>query len=368
MATITDLDEKCLTGIFHYLDKFDLFALRRTNSRFIGATEICFKRNFADKEFRASEWKTYVQKSASEACNHLKPTIKEVIQYFGRFVKNVLVDKHFTELMKSESISKAFLSECLANVGRIAILDIDSETLSCISSWKHVKELFVGPYFTGYAGAHWPKLATLRVALCTFDPDDFIAFLESHPKLKKLHVKVGRDCSAAIDKQIIEFIAEHLLDLVDLHIGRFSPNNSTLICGLGNLESLVIKIGNDVKPFKNSKKLKYLEITNVSCISVQTLNDLVESVPTLIRVKMRAEFATVFNKAVADGLVAKRLLSSHCDTERCELEYVSFDLMDFDEHRAFVEHIENTTKDFDFSMMMNDMTDELYEEMCDQES
>lgn len=233
MATITDLDEKCLTGIFHYLDKFDVFALRRMNSRFIGATDE-----------------------------------------------------------------------------------------------------------------------------------------ESHPNLKKLHVSGGNNRSTATDNQIIEFIAKHLYDLVDLNIGRFSSNNSTLICDLSNLESLAIKIGADVKPFKNSKKLKYLKITDFPCISMQNLNDLVEFVPTLIRVKLNAEFATVFNKAVADGLVAKRLLSSHCDAERCELEYV-LGIMDPDEYRAFVKSMD-MWEEIDFAGLVESVNGSLWatnpDEMYDLES
>lgn len=67
MATIMDLDDKCLINVFQYLNKFDLFALRETNSRFIEATEVCFKRNFADEEFDAIQWLTNEHTGSAES-------------------------------------------------------------------------------------------------------------------------------------------------------------------------------------------------------------------------------------------------------------------------------------------------------------
>lgn len=351
MATIMDLDEKCLADIFQHLSKFDLFALRQTNSRFIGPTEICYKRNFADDEFNTSEWITfeYYNESATRACKHLEPTIKEVIQYFGQSMKNVLVDDNFVGLFKNESISESLLPEYMANVERITIReDIDKNTLDYFAPWKETKELFLEISFLHYVDTvradavaddetgdnsvyvssviwdrSWPNHVNIKL-------NDLVAFLKTKTNLRKLHV-VDRAPNAEDEQILIGVIAQHMPNLVDLNIGDFPLKKLSLICGLSNLESLVIRINDDVvvEPFRGLTKLKYLEISN-ECpltqilqndhVSMQNLLDLVEFVPSLRRISLKTPMYSIrFTRADVDRLVARRMLSPNCETEKLEL-------------------------------------------------
>lgn len=120
-----------------------------------------------------------------------------------------------------------------------------------------MKELLAEFDFANFNSVRWPLLNTLYVPIYYGEIDDFVAFLKSHPNLKKLHVRW--DIFDDEDDQVVKTIAAHLPNLVDLNIGSYEPKNLSFICGLIDLESLVIKTGSDVEPFKYLKKLKYLE-------------------------------------------------------------------------------------------------------------
>lgn len=302
-TTILDLNDDCLIEVFQYLNILDLFVWRGVNSRFIVPTEICFEQNFANEIFDASEWHQ----------------IRPVIEYFGHFMKNVLVDEQFMDSLKSESITESFLSENMANIERITIdTDIAKEDIALITVWKQVTDLCGNFCFENFGDVHWPHLTTLSVGYYYVEIENYIAFLRSHTNIKKLNWKGFSDLDTDEQDPIIDIIVNGLPNLVHLKTGGFAHNpKASLIFGLPNLETLAMEVDKDVEPFKNLTKLKYLDIPNT--ISIQNLYDLVEFVPTLRRIKVSGEFSTVFDKAAADGLVAKRMLSPYCETERLEL-------------------------------------------------
>lgn len=302
-TTILDLNDDCLIEVFQYLNMLELFVWREINSRFIVPTEICFEQNFADEIFDASEWHK----------------IKPVIEHFGRFMKNVLVDEQFMDSLKNESITESFLSENMANIERITIdTDIAKEDMAFISAWKQVTDLCGNFCFENFGDVHWPHLTTLSVGYSYVDIENYVTFLRSHTGIKKLNWRGFSNLDKDEQDPIIDIIVTGLPNLIHLKTGGFAQNpKSSLIFGLQNIETLAIEVDKDVEPFKNLTKLQHLEITNT--ISIQNLYDLVEFVPTLRSIKLSDEFSTAFDKAAAEGLVAKRMLSPFCETVKLEL-------------------------------------------------
>lgn len=335
MATIMDLDERCLTEIFQYLNKFDLFALRQTNDRFIEPTERCFKNNFADEFFDVSEWHTYTD-SDSDSEASIPTRLEEVIEYFGRFIKNVLFDEKFNESVNNKLVSVSFLSKNMPHVQCITTgYSIEKEDIDLISMWREVKELNTFNDFENFGSFHWPHLTTL-CANSSVEHLNIIAFLKSHKNLKKLHLKQGSNEKR--DDLIIETIVNDLSNLIDLDISGLEPNlNTSMIFRLSNLESLVIEVPENVEPFKNLTNLKRLEVPND--ISVQTLYNLVEFVPTMCCIKL-SEIDSTFDREVADGLVARRMKSPYCEKEKLEISG-HIDSMTYVFGNEFVAHLDS---------------------------
>lgn len=109
-TTFMDLNDDCFADIFKYLSKFDLFVWREMHSRFIAPTERCFKQNFANHEFVIGEW-SFLAKYPGFG-------VKRLIEYFGRFIKNVCLDRKFIEAIKSDLIA----AENMPNVKRMWVL------------------------------------------------------------------------------------------------------------------------------------------------------------------------------------------------------------------------------------------------------
>lgn len=295
-----DLNDNCLIEIFSNLSKFELFVLGEMRSRFIVPTEICYHRNFADKQFVTGEW---------SLLKHRVSGLKFVIEYFGRSIRNVCLDRKFLQAIESESIAELFLVENMPNVKRAWIGYAAAAEIVFLSQWMKTEELELCDFDSIDVRWHWPHLITLHVHTCS-STDNFIQFLKSHKTIRQLHL------NAQSSSQLIGAIACNLHNLDLLNIGYTLPTkiNVLLICQLITLEHLVTQIGQNVKPFKNLKKLKCLKICNT--ISFQNLLDLVEFVPTLNRIELWNEVRPAFTRNAVNDLVKRRKLSAHCRMEQ----------------------------------------------------
>lgn len=299
-----DLNDDCLAEIFSHLSKFDLFLWRELHSRFIVPAELCFKRNFAKNEFVIGEWSSLWKWRGSG--------LKRVIDYFGNFINNVCIDRKFLEAIKNESITDSYLAENMANVKRVWIGNVAVDEIAFLSHWTKIEELTIYDLVSIDSGMQWPHLTALNVHR-TSDNDNFIQFLKSHKQIRKIDVK-GKH--SADDEKLVEAIACNLRNLDSLNIGDMSPKqtNTLLICGLTNLEHLVMQIDGNIEQFKVLQNLKHFEVRNK--ISRQNLLDLVEFVPSLRRIELNCEVSPAFTRKAVDDLVKRRTMSSHCEIEQ----------------------------------------------------
>lgn len=323
-----DLNADCLVEVFRHLSKLDLCAVRETHPRFIQPAEYCFKKKFATNGLALNRFSV--------------DSIKKCIEYFGRFLHSVTVNDYLVRAIESESITKQFLLENMPNVNRIRIGGVAKKNIHFISAWNNVEMMEIYRFQDMDDQLYWPKLTTLRVY--DFDyADELVEFLKSHGNIQELYLRGNSSFRTA---KLFETIANNLQSLVSLDIGDVPRSRySSLVFGLSNLESLVIKMDQTMNALKNLKKLKRLEICNE--ISLQSLNDLVEYVPTLNYLKLRDKVQFVFNKKAADDLIARRVLHLAPGNEKLILDFDVYECSGADDqnvdrtHFAAVKNIES---------------------------
>lgn len=367
-TTILDLNDDCLEAICEYLDEFELYVLRDTHNRFAYATENRFKKMMESEDFDFEGW--LYEKPPDIFIKNLK--------YFGHCFTRFKIDERFMKLVKRESVSKSFLSECLRNVCFLELEYDDHEEISFVSTLKHIQELELTSC-TGWLlfNSHWPDLHSLNILISTIDrkfdeafaemfrrnppshsvfagvrqapnayaaasrsidpwisPDDILRkhydpkfivklseFFSKHKHIRKFGIDstfLERGCYWLDEEHFIEAIAANLCNLKELKIcTNWSNENLKKIFNWSNLQALTIDELPDIESLISLKNLKSLKFYEKK--SIEDLCRIVEICPTLTLLQVNYDMDALDNEAL-EKLIQKRKLSPYCESELLRIE------------------------------------------------